>query len=761
MAPEQFRGGKLPLQVDIYALGVLFVECLTGKVPFDIEKQLSGTIQPERSSGDLLTSLFRDPPPPLGVLACKGMDPRLDRIARKCLRKGAARRYDSAARLASDLGRYLDPHDRDVDAEVLSRRIDEEDLADGDAVLMTRIEHERQGKRWWQRSTVLVFGGLLIAGFLYLTVSASLRVALLAETRLIQDASAYHQRVDDPGTSAVLLGHALVKAQGLDEDLQEAIRLGVTVARGQLLPLRNILEIGGEARGCAISPDGTLAVVGNSKGQVWYVDLVGAKFARIPAVTGDNFFRTGGDPDLDAVTDVAFDPLRLRFAVATIGGNIHVVDATTGKVVRKIGHPGQPMSVHFDPEGRRLLVAGSSGNAKRHPNPVRLAIYATETWKRTHTFPVDYDLYVAAFSPDGHRIAVGGGVPPHPGLAVWDPEAPVTPVRVLPQRARVFTLAFRPGYTSKLVTGDVNNLVRFWDFAKEKGQEADGPEIRHDKQVRAIAFSDDGRHMLVGGEDNSARVWDLTTRQPIGQRLEHRGQVRGGAIVRQTGRMVTVDFDDGIRVWDWEPTGKAGWVLPHPSPVWDATFNDAGDKVLTGCAGDLGAEGAGYVWYLNGAQSGQPTHRLIHGSDVMVARFRPGSSGQAVTCGNDGTVYFWDTVTGERVGNPLSHEGQIVYSAAFDLSGRRFAFAGRGGKVRVSNSDTESGPFRPGPLLTKDVAAFVWDLRFGPGGIPSRGREGRRPRLGPIHRGRASDRRSQPPRRREHREEPRRSSRRG
>ncbi len=96
MPPEQARGEKvLTTGVDVYSLGAILYEMLTGRPPFRAATPLD----------TLLQVLDRDTEPPRKV------DPRIDRdletICLKCLEKDAARRYDSAAALAEDLQRWL------------------------------------------------------------------------------------------------------------------------------------------------------------------------------------------------------------------------------------------------------------------------------------------------------------------------------------------------------------------------------------------------------------------------------------------------------------------------------------------------------------------------------------------------------------------------------------------------------------------------------------------------------------------------------
>ena len=97
-----------------------------------------------------------------------------------------------------------------------------------------------------------------------------------------------------------------------------------------------------------------------------------------------------------------------------------------------------------------------------------------------------------------------------------------------------------------------------------------------------MAFSPDGKTVLTGSQDKTARLWDAATGEPIGQPMEHRtrGHARGVQPRRQ-GRTHRQLGQDGAALGRRHRQAHRA-TLEHKTPVTAVAFSPDGKAVLTG-----------------------------------------------------------------------------------------------------------------------------------------------------------------------------------
>jgi WD40 repeat protein len=353
MAPEQAAGkaGRVGPAADVYALGALLYEALTGHPPFRGETALD----------TILLMLSGEPEPPSRLHP--GVPRDLDAICLRCLRKAPGQRYPTAQALAEDLHRFL--AGRRPAARSPGRR------AAGWALL----------------------GGVAAASALgAIALATKLSPPLRTsgeEPRSLQSAPPVPAPVPPSPTSgrgralAVgFTGEGALLCAGADGliDVREA---------GTDKILRQFRGYAGEAGTAVISPDGRLVAMTGGDGRVVQLTDV---------VTGHSRLLTAQE---GKVSCLAFSADGMVLASGTTGGTLCLWEVPTGSCVRDLGRP--PVKVQclaFSPDGDTL--AGATPDD-------RIQLWEVGTGAlRGILQGCPAGSLTMAFSPDGKTLAAAG-----------------------------------------------------------------------------------------------------------------------------------------------------------------------------------------------------------------------------------------------------------------------------------------------------------------------------------------------------------------
>jgi WD40 repeat protein len=254
----------------------------------------------------------------------------------------------------------------------------------------------------------------------------------------------------------------------------------------------------------------------------------------------------------------------------------------------------------------------------------------------------------------------------------------------------------------QLLVGGAAGFVHLYDVTSgELVRRFEGCEDSDDSQntVHGVALSADGRLALAGGRARRIMVWDAKSGDVL-RELDGEGWVNSLALSRDGQRGLSGDFDGVVRLWDVE-SGQQLCHFETDGLVYDVAFSPDGRRAVAAIDIDGAMTNLGpvYVWDLDTRKRvfRIDAHRYAASSVAVSPDGRYLLSG-----GHDWTMRLWDMKTGKQVRRFPRH-GDWVWSVAFSPDGR-FALSAGGGRWRA-------GEILPGT----DFAIRMWDLALATG----------------------------------------------
>ena len=528
MSPEQaeMSGLDVDTRSDIYSLGVVLYELLTGTTPFDQERM--------RTAGyDEVRRIIREEEPAkpsaristlnraaTTVSANRKSDPsrlsqlfrgELDWIVMKALEKDRNRRYETAAAFAADVQRYLD--DEAVEACPPSARY--------------------RFRKFARRNKAAFLTGSAVAVAMLVAVGSLISGVVVLAT---SNANVRHEQQQTQ--------QALEREK--DSSYTQRIALaGRELAAGNVGRAEELLDE------CPL----------DRRGWEWHF-LKRQRYGNPPPMQHNT-----------TAVRAAFSPDGRHLATATMDGTVTIRDSRTGQIVHELEHQTDFLGgallrgMVYSPDGRYLAAA-------RHDGKIR--VWDPSSGQLLHTLEGHSGpTWQVAFSSDSRTMASGGS---DRTVRLWDVTSGQALQVFSAHPSAVKGVAFRPDGRSVVAACD-DGTVKVWD--RETGRETFSFHGELLEYPGSAWFSPDARRLAWSCLDGSVKVWDTTTGQIEINQQTNTHKCRAVAFSPDGKRIAVAGFDGTIRVLDGASGSEMLTIFAHNSLVADVTFSPDGHRLAS------------------------------------------------------------------------------------------------------------------------------------------------------------------------------------
>jgi WD40 repeat protein len=645
MPPEQAGGkrGAVGPAADVYALGATLYCAITGRPPFQAATAMDTVLQ----------VLNDEPVPPRRLNPSVPRD--LETICLKCLEKEPDERYAGAAALAAELRRFLT----------------------GEPIAARPVTWPERAAKWARRKPTLAAAytlGLLalLLGGLGGAAVWQWRAAARARDGEKQ-ARSIAERARDAAKSAK--SEAERQRDRADAARKEAdtARVAEEKARAEAERQRERFERFEYGRAIrAAHEEWRQGNVAASLGLLedTRADLRGWEWRYVHRLCHSDLLTLKAN---STVNSASFSPNGSRI----VTGNDHtakVWDAKSGAEILTLkGHTAEVWSASFSPDGSRIVTGSQDTTAKIWDAKSGAEVLTL----KGHTGSVTS----ASFSPDASRIVTGSE---DFTAKVWDAKSGAEVLTL--KGGWVDSASFR-GNGSRVVTWSRAGPIKVWNA--EPLNKTINPELErrtivlngHSAHVNRLVYTPDGRKLATASDDQTVRLWDISTRRGRAVLRGHSSKVVSLAITPDGAMLASGSGDrekpeqpGELKLWDIASGTSVADLRGHAGPISCLGFSPDGQMLASGSA-----DGLVKLWDVV-KRSQLATLDFGDRCWVSGAVFTP--DGKTLVTARLATVRLWDVATKQKVADLKGHSDRIN-NLAISPDGKTLATASRDGTAKL------------------------------------------------------------------------------
>ena len=362
-------------------------------------------------------------------------------------------------------------------------------------------------------------------------------------------------------------------------------------------------------------------------------------------------------PVADPIKAVAFSKDFTKVGVAA-GKTVKVWVVADGKEAASLNHAVDVLSLSFSPDGTRIATGAADKETR---------IWDAATGKELQFFAQDDAVDAVIYAPAANLVLSAAGK-----MTRLDTTSIVRAIQA--DAGPTYALAIIPANTHVL-TGGADKIAKLWNVNTGA---MDRPFPGATAAVRAVAVSKNSQVVAVGGADQTVRVYQFADAKELGA-VKTAGEVRVLGFTPNS--LALVGGTVGKTLEAWSTPFTPGQPLPKDflTPVQSFTtadllndFTIAADNASIYSAGQ---DKAMHVWKL---ASPAPTRNFNYGANVDAVAFQPNSNILAAA-GHDGKLRLFDLVKNAQAKDITAHirdvnkqqQPQPIYSLTYSPDGKQ------------------------------------------------------------------------------------------